>query len=470
MKGVKVGVAILLGLAMAGATRVCAQVTTDPFPAPIEATRDAITVNYVEFARLPASGADAPRMMLLLDEPATSRFFVITMAGSLFSISHDGKTVAPYLDISDPKWGVPVQADFAERGVQSFAIHPQFAVRGARGFGKFYTYLDTSNIAPRADFIPLGNGHSHDTVLLEWTANDPSAAVYDGGPPRELFRAQQPFPNHNGGMIAFNPLTTSDSAEFGLLYVGLADGGSGGDPYNMAQNLSSAFGKVLRIDPLGGTSANGQYGVPRSNPFASDGRDETLGEIYASGVRNPQRFSWDAKTGVMYLADIGQNFVEEISPVSAGANLGWNIWEGSYLYGPRELVVSTPRGDTRMTYPVVEFDHRDPLLTRPAVTGVYVYRQDTVPALTNKLIFGDNPSGEIFYVDADALPSGGHDRIRRILFNDMGEAKTLLQLIRERSAASGRRAPRADMRLGIGSSGRLFVLNKHDGIIRELVR
>lgn len=471
MRAVKWSLAVVIGLGIAGVTRVCAQVSSDPFRAPIEASQNVITVNYVEFAALPMTGSEAPRMMLLLDEPGTSRFFVNTMRGPMFSVSYDGKTVTPFLDIGDPKWGVPVQASFAERGVQSFAFHPQFNAPGTRGFGKFYTYLDTSNIVPASDFVPLGNGHSHDTVLLEWTSRNPAAATYDGGPPRELFRAQQPFPNHNGGMIAFNPLTPSSSPEFGLLYVGLADGGSGGDPYNMSQNLGSAFGKVLRIDPLGSNSANGQYGVPASNPFANDGRDDTLGEIYASGVRNPQRFSWDGKTGTMYLADIGQNIVEEISPVTAGANLGWNVWEGSYRYGSRELVVSDPRSDSRMTYPVVEFDHRDPLLNRPAVTGVYVYRQTAVPALTNMLIFGDNPSGELFYVDADALPQGGQDRIRRILFNDGGQAKTLLQLIRDKDSAAGRTpAPRADLRLGVGTQGQIFVLNKHDGIIRQLVR
>jgi hypothetical protein len=173
----------------------------------------------------------------------------------------------------------------------------------------------------------------------------------------------------------------------------------------------------------------------------------------------------------MYVADIGQNIVEEISPVSSGANLGWNVWEGSFTYGSREVGTANRRGDPTITYPVVEFDHRDPLLNRPAVTGVYVYRASTIPALTGKLIFGDNPSGEIFYADADHLPQGGQEAIRRILFNDKGQQKTLLQLIREKNAVQGKAAaPRADLRLGIGPQARLFVLNKRDGIVREIVR
>jgi hypothetical protein len=456
--------------ALAAAAPVYSQATNDPFPTPIAANEGVIAVNFVDFATIPDIDGEAPRMMLLVDEPGTRRLFVNTMRGPLFSVSYDGKSVTQYLDINDPRWNAPVQSNFSERGVQSFAFHPQFNQRGSRGYGKFYTYLDTSNTTPKPDFLPLGPGRTHDTILLEWTAKNPAATTYDGEAPREIFRAQQPFPNHNGGQIGFNPLTPASSPEFGLLYVGLADGGSGGDPFNMAQNLGSAFGKILRIDPLGTNGANGKYGIPASNPFASDGKDDTLGEIYAYGVRNPQRFSWDPKTGAMYVADIGQNIVEEVSPVTAGANLGWNVWEGSFTYGAREVGTANRRGDPKVTYPVVEFDHRDPLLNRPAVTGVYVYRQTTIRALTNKLIFGDNPSGEIFYVDADNLPKGGQDHIRRILFNDKGQQKTLLQLIRDRNAAQGKpAAPRADLRLGMGPQQQLFVLNKRDGVIRLLV-
>ena len=158
------------------------------------------------------------------------------------------------------------------------------------------------------------------------------------------------------------------------------------------------------------------------------------------------------------------------SPVTAGANLGWNKWEGSFTYGAREVGMANPRGDASMTFPIVEFDHTDPLLRRPAITGVYVYRQTALKQLTNKLIFGDNPSGEIFYVDADNPPKGGQDPIRRILLNDKGAPKTLLQVIQEKNTAQGKTpAARADLRLAVGPQGQMFVLNKHDGIIRLLV-
>jgi glucose/arabinose dehydrogenase len=444
----------------------------NPFPTPINTTDGVVVVNFAEFAVIPdAAGGEAPRMNTLVVEPETRTLFVHTMRGAIYSVSYDGKKVLEYLDINAPAWNHPVNFTGSERGFQSLAFHPQFAQRGTPGFGKFYTHTDTSNMPEKVDFMPSGTGRTHDTVLLEWTAKNPAAAAYDGGPPRELFRAAHPFGNHNGGQIAFNPLARPGTPEFGLMYVGFADGGSGGDPYNHGQNLNSAFAKILRIDPLGKNSKNGQYGIPASNPFANDGKDDTLGEIYAYGVRNPQRFSWDPRTGNMYVADIGQNIVEEISQVTIGANLGWNKWEGSFTYQGRTGVgLENQRGEAGLMYPIAEYDHRDPLLTRAAVTGVYVYRQNAVKALSNKLIFGDNPSGEIFYVDADNPPKGGQDAIRRIMFNDKGTPKTLLQLIRDKNAAAGKpAAPRADLRLGMGPDGQLLVMNKRDGIIRVIV-
>jgi glucose/arabinose dehydrogenase len=198
-------------------------------------------------------------------------------------------------------------------------------------------------------------------------------------------------------------------------------------PISPARFRNGTFGKILRIDPLGSNSANGQYGIPSTNPFAKNVKPGTLGEIYAYGCRNPQRFSWDLKTGNMFLADIGQEVIEKITLVTPVANLGWNIWEGSFKYGPGQVDTENPRGDPQVTYPIVEFDHTDPLFQRSvAITGVYAYRATVIKQLTNKLIFGDNPSGELFYVDADDLPKGGQDSIRRILFNDKGTTKTLL--------------------------------------------
>jgi hypothetical protein len=461
---------VLIGAATVSSVAAAQQLTLDPFPTPIETNQGVLAVNFVEFATIPDVDGEAPRMMHFVDEPATKRIFVSLMTGTLYSISYDGKAVTPYLDINAPAWGVSVQSNGAERGVQSFAFHPQFNQRGTPGFGKFYTYTDTSNTTPKPDFVSPGPNRTHDTVLLEWTAKTPESKAYDGAAPRELFRAAHPFNNHNGGQIGFKPLAQPGDPEFGLLYVGFADGGNGGDPFNVAQNLASAFGKILRIDPLGKNSANGRYGIPDSNPFVKGAQPDAVREIYAYGVRNPQRFSWDSKTGHLYLADIGQNAVEEISPVTAGANLGWNKWEASFPYVKGQVDASRQRSEQGMTWPVVEFDHRDPLFQRAAITGVIVYRQSGIRQLQNMMIFGDNPSGQIFYVNADSLPDGGQSAIRQIVFNDKGARKTLLQLIQEKNAQQKKEpAARADLRFGEGPQGQVFVMNKRDGVIRLLV-
>jgi hypothetical protein len=454
------------------ASPALAQSTADPFPTPIPATEGAITVSFREFAVVPDMDGIAPRMMTLVNEPGTRRLFVNDMRGPLYSVSYDGKTVRTYVDVNAPTWGVVVQSGGRERGVQSFAFHPQFGQAGTRGFGKFYTFTDTANTKPTPDFRPLGGTRTHDTVLLEWTARTPSADTYDGGPPRELMRLEQPFANHNGGLIAFNTTAAPGSADFGLLYVSFADGGSGGDPLNMAQNLGSIYGKLLRIDPLGTNSANGKYGIPSSNPFVPDNNPGTLGEIYAYGLRNPQRFTWDSKNGNLFLADIGQNIVEEVDLVTAGANLGWNVWEGSFKYLGREGVDrANPRADPKVTYPVVEYGQADPLLQpQSAVTMGAVYRQTAIKQLANLLIFADQPSGEIFYVSADNLPKGGQDPVHRILLNDGGAGKTLLELIKANNTKQGRPpATRADLRFGVGPDGQIFLLNKGDGVVRVLV-
>ncbi|HUU34440.1 MAG TPA: PQQ-dependent sugar dehydrogenase, partial [Vicinamibacterales bacterium] len=349
--------------------------TNDPFPEPIAASEGVIRVSVAEFASIPDIDGVAARMMNLVDEPGTRRLFVNDMRGPLYSVSYDGKTVTRYLDVNAGAWGHPVQSTGRERGFQSFTFHPQFGQPDTPGYGKFYTYADTSNMAPAPDYLPAGGDKpTHDTVLLEWTARTPGAATYDGGPPRELLRLRQPFANHNAGHMAFNPLASPGSAEFGLLYFGVADGGSGGDPFNMAQNLASPFGKVLRIDPLGRNSRNKQYGIPPGNPFVKT--SGALPEIYAYGLRNGQRFAWDPKNGNLFLADIGQNIVEKVTLVPAGANLGWNVWEGSFRFISRQAVsMEGQRGDPKVTYPLVEYGQIDPLLqSQAAANGVVVYR------------------------------------------------------------------------------------------------
>lgn len=462
------GVGVLLAPVVA-----VGQTPQDPFPTPLPVSEGVIRVGFTEFATIPDIGGVAPRMMRMVDEPGTRRLFVNDQRGPLYSVSYDGRSVALYLDINDPRWGVGVQSQGRERGFQSFAFHPQFGQAGAPGFGKLYTWTDVRDTTPAADFLPSGGGNTHDMVLYEWTARTPAAATYDGGAPKELMRFQHPYANHNGGMIAFNPVPRPGEPDFGLLYVGSADGGSGGDPQNHAQNLASGFGKVFRIDPLGTNSANGKYGIPPSNPFVADGDANTLGEIFAYGVRNPQHLAWDRRTGRMFLTDIGQGVIEELDTLSAGSNLGWNVWEGSFRFVGRQGVsLEDHRTDPKVSYPIAEYAQPDSLLqNQSAASGLYVYRGTGIPQLANLVLWCDLVTGEMFYVSADRLPNGGQAPIRRILLNDAGTPKPMLQVVRDKNAAQGRNpANRVDLRFGFGPNDQIFLLNKADGIIRLLTR
>ncbi len=455
------------------------QTTDDPLAEPIRAEEGLVVVDVVDFAAIPDHANGPARVMVLFDEPGTERLFVNDMWGPIYSVSYDGTRVTLYVDIDAPGWGVGVEAGGRERGFQSLAFHPDFGRGGTPGYGKFYTWSDVADNETPADFLPGGGGNTHHTVLHEWSAVDARSATYDGGPPRELARFEQPYGNHNAGLIAFRPGLSPGDAEYGLLYLASADGGSGGDPLNLAQDLAKGFGKIFRIDPLGSNSANGRYGIPADNPFVGD--PDALDEIWAYGMRNPQRFGWDPENGNMFAAEIGQNIVEWVSLVPRGGNLGWNEWEGSFRFLNRsEVSLDDPRSDPGVSYAVVEYSRNDPLMGgRVAATGIHVIRHDRFPGLENRVLFGDFPSGEILHFDADDLPQGGTEGIRRVLLRapmgsaggGQGQVHTFLELIQQKNRQQGREpAARADLRFGTGPDDRLFLLNKHDGMIREVVR
>lgn len=488
-------------------------VSVDLFSAPLGGGAEPLVVDVVEFASLPDVDGQASGALHLVDVPGAGRIFVATADTMLYSVPYDGGDARLYHSVGPQAWKAPPKGSPAAGAasdssvgegwmrIRGVAFHPRFADEGAPGHGKFYTLIDDWDTQPPADFDPgFGSPDTLDTVLLEWTATDPTAATYDGGPPRELMRIEMPYAHHTGGQIAFRPGVGSDDPDFGRLYIGIGDGGRNGDPLGLAQDLGKVHGKMLRIDPLGSNSANGRYGVPADNPFAGDGRDDTLGEVHAYGMRNPNTFGWDALNGNLFVAEIGDNAVDEISLVRPGADLGWDVWEGSFRVVHRRAVArrlrriaawgkalatgdgfrfsdfhevgSTGlRGDPSVSYPVVEYDHVDPLLDpgRSAVTGVVVCRGCSVPQLAGKALFGDLVVGELFYFSADRLPEGGQAGIGRVLLAHGGVQKTLLQLVQEEAAARGG-APtrRVDMRLGTSANGNVFLLNRYDGVIRRL--
>jgi glucose/arabinose dehydrogenase len=246
---------------------------------------------------------------------------------------------------------------------------------------------------------------------------------------RELMRIDKPQFNHNGGALVFGP----DK----LLYISLGDGGNANDegpghvPEGNAQSLSegNVLGKILRIDPLGSNSANGQYGLPADNPFVGKpGADE----IYAYGFRNPFRMSFDNKTGRLWVGDVGQNNVEEVDVVRKGGNYGWRIKEGTFLFdtgaelpppdtGHGFVYQDSPGQPPGLIDPVAEYDHSDgPGLpeTRVAVIGGFVYRGDDIKRLRGHYVFGDY-SGEIGEAVAGHLFTlGSHRRVEELLVSD----------------------------------------------------
>ena len=517
------GAILAFAAALAAASPTAGSIQAPPLERParnlfkegVAATTDPVLVHVAELAVLPDADGMPASVQRLVDVPSVGRLFVGTERGMLYAVSYDGVTVSPFLDIARLVEMPPKRPRSGRGELGGIAFHPQFADADAPGFGRFYTLLEVMDTKPKADFKPRrGSGDMFDTVLLEWTTSDPAAWVYNGGSPRELMRIEQPYITHNGGAIAFQPNVASGTDGYGLLFIALGDGGGRGDPLRLAQELNNVYGKLLRIDPLGSTSANGRYGIPADNPFARDGRDDTLHEIYAYGLRNPSSFGWDVANGNLYVADIGAESAEELNLVRAGDNLGWPVWEGSfrvvrdhtlrrrwtrlrkwaYIYVKGgvfryldipHVVLTERRGDPAVRYPVVEYDHIDPIftVTRPytAATGVVVCRECAVPQLNGKVIFGDLPSGEVFYFSADDLPNGGAAAIRRILLTTdgpiddegdwpgRGQGKTLLELIRARNVAEGRKqANRADLRFGTSAAGDVFLLNKGDGVIRRL--
>ncbi len=313
--------------------------------------------------------------------------------------------------------------DYDERGLLGLAFHPDFNNSGTGGFGKFYTHTseDASGTADFTISLPGGVEPDHQGVIREWTFDPTLDVIAASTVSRELIRVDQPQFNHNGGALVFGP----DSQ----LYLGFGDGGAArdiGDGHSTTgngQNSTTIHGSILRIDPLGNDSANGNYGIPTDNPFVNDASFQN--EIYAYGLRNPFQFDFDVNpvdgsvggdySGDLIVADVGQNNIEEVDIVSSGDNLGWNFKEGSFFYDAEANAVSeTPWAGIDLPTgfdpvdPSLEYDHDEGL----SVVGGYIYRGSEIPKLYGKYVFGDfsgdffDPTGRMFVGDL-----GPRDRI-----------------------------------------------------------
>ncbi len=279
----------------------------------------------------------------------SNRVYVIEQAGRIraFDNTASAKTAAVVLDIRKRV------AYGGEMGLLGLAFHPNFKTNG-------FFYVNYTKDNPR------------ETVVSRFKITN---GVADPAAETILFKFAQPYSNHNGGKLAFGP--------DGYLYVATGDGGSGGDPKNNGQNKAAWLGKILRVDV--NSTKKGQYGIPADNPFK--GKAGYREEIFAYGLRNPWRFSFDTKTGQLWTGDVGQNEIEEVDIVTKGGNYGWRIKEADAVYDPDQ------KPETALIDPIHEYKHG---ADGNSITGGYVYRGAANPALQGKYIYGDFGSGHIW--------------------------------------------------------------------------
>jgi hypothetical protein len=395
----------------------------------------------------------------------SGRLFVNDMNGKIYVIKDEKLLPEPLLDMEVARRGAFTSRDLFEQGLSGFAFHPDFAKPGQPGFGKLYTSSTEVPESGKPDFPtpdPEGRVAHHD-VLTEWTIDPKNPNRVDPASRREVLRIAHPMHDHVMNQLGFAPHAKPGDSDYGMLYVGVGDGGDTNfhwkkvDALHNAQNRRNPFGKILRINPL--ADGGRKYSIPRDNPFFNDA--SSLKEIWALGLRNPQRFSWDTEGNhMMLIADIGQAQVEEINIGPPGANYGWGEREGTFVVDPDDEnhLSSLAPGDERFgyTYPAVQYRHD----LGKAVTGGFVYRGKVIPLLHGKYVFGDIVSGRIFFVDVATLVSGRLSPFGEIRLRYLGRERSLLEVLGGDT--------RADLRFGMDERGAIYLLTKRDGMIRKL--
>lgn len=394
----------LLALVLLGSLAACRGVAPDyrsPTPyygSPASNSNEVSTpqeVNSIR-VRLVAEGFTAP-LGLIPVEDGTGRLFVVDQVGTISILTRDGKVLAePFLDLRERM--VNLNPAFDERGLLGLAFHPAFKQNG-----RFFVYYS----APLRQGGPAGWDHTSHISEFKVMPSDPDKA--DAGSERRVLQVDQPQANHNAGQIAFGP--------DGLLYIPLGDGGGAHDtgfghsPGGNGQDINTLLGKILRIDVDGAMP----YGIPPDNPFVGTaGRDE----IYALGLRNPFRISFDAGgSRELFVGDVGQRQWEEVNVVTKGGNYGWNLKEGAHFFdpdNPAQSPLSGPDVDARgqpLIDPIIEYSNANaPGGIGMAVIGGFIYRGTALPALAGQYVFGDygvtraRPSGIIFAAVRPAAP------------------------------------------------------------------
>jgi glucose/arabinose dehydrogenase len=328
-------------------------------PSPVVQAQDSTQIPASSFKlglEVAADGFDSPLYVTHAGD-GSNRIFVVEKGGTI-RIIQDGKRIdKPFLDITPV-----VNSDASERGLLGLAFHPKYKENGL-----FYVYYTAQN--------------GDVTIARYKVTSDANSADPESGEILLTIQHQR-YANHNGGQLAFGP--------DGYLYIGIGDGGSGGDPNRNGQNTKALLAKILRID----VDSLDPYGIPADNPFA-DGKAGRP-EVWAYGLRNPWRFSFDRKTGDLYIADVGQNQYEEIdvqrADAKGGVNYGWNVMEGLHCYGQNNC------NQQGLIPPVAEYSHDFGC----SVTGGYVYRGKSFSEFDGTYFYGDYCSGRIWAIQ----PSG----------------------------------------------------------------
>ncbi len=290
----------------------------------------------------------------------TDRIFVVEQPGVIKVFPNDTQSTSTevFLDIQDR-----VRDNGNEEGLLGLAFHPNYAENG-------YFYVNYTASDPRR------------TVIARYAVSGNNSNAADAASETVLMEIAQPYGNHNGGQVAFGP--------DGYLYIATGDGGSAGDPMQNGQNRNTLLGAILRID-VDNPSGALPYGIPADNPFAGQG-DQFKEEIYAYGLRNPWRFSFDAVTGDLWTGDVGQNELEEIDLIVNGGNYGWKIREGNQCFEPANNCPTENLID-----PVVSYGRGD----GGSVTGGYVYRGAALPEFYGKYFYADYASGRIWFIEME---------------------------------------------------------------------
>lgn len=426
----------------------------DPIPHGIEMSNLVVDMKLV--TQMPATSKEKPlaRITKFFQRPDTKDFFILDLRGKLYRMNNGKAEV--YLDMA------PITPNFINApghatGFGSFAFHPDFAKNGLL----YTTHTEKAGSAP-ADFAFTDSLKVKlQWVVEEWKTDNPKGFPFHGKR-RELFRVNMVGQSHGVQEITFNPLSKPGDEDYGLLYIGIGDGGSAerGILF-LSKGPEKIWSSILRIDPAGRNSANGRYGIPKINPFVKSTNPRALGEVYAYGFRNPHRITW-TRSGTMVASNIGQHNVEEINVILPGHDYGWPTREGSFIV---DLPVSThdlfPLSADDSTYhkdyPVAEYDHDE----GNAVIGGYEYWGSSIPELKGKYLFGDMVNGRVFYLNVDEVATGRRATIHEFRVSLDGTLTSFKQLCDD---------ARLSLRFGRDDSGEIYLSTMPDGKVYKLVK